>query len=281
MKYGFTNDAEGKKLLELLSEQIDGVALASLKKQLKLGEIRVNGKKIFENISLGIGDEVTIFLPEKFVRPIDVDIVYSDENIIVCDKPINTDVENNLVRILSAEFGKVYPVHRLDRNTRGLVIFARDSESADILKEAIKSRKITKIYRALLLGKFNEKEFTAKAYLQKDGGNSKVKVFAEPRVGSLEILTHFKILSEAENFSEAEITLITGRTHQIRAHAAFLGHPVLGDGKYGIQQKSEFGFKCQQLEAVRIVFGGLKGKLSYLNGKVVSLKREKKQNIID
>lgn len=273
MKYCFTNEREGKKITELLSEQIDGLSLSQINRQLKLGEVRVNGKKVRSNEQLSKGDKVGIFIPEGFLKTPTVKIVYSDENIIVVYKPVNVDTENNLVRIAENQIGrKVIAVHRLDRNTEGLVILALDTETEKLLVKAIKDRKIIKIYRALLLGHFDDKEFTATAYLKKDEEKAKVSVYPTYQSGTKKIVTRFKVIEEADGYSDTEIELVTGRTHQIRAHAAFLGHPVLGDGKYSDNEINDrFGFRFQQLRAVKLIFAECEGKLGYLNGKTISV----------
>lgn len=268
MKYVFTNEKIGLRLTEFLSEKISGITLSQLKKQLKLGEVKINGKRVKENALLCDGDCVEIFLPQRAVRMPQVITVYEDENILIADKPANVDTENNLVQILQVQKGlALLPVHRLDRNTEGLVILAKDEESERLLQEAVKNRTVLKIYHALLYGNFDKKEFTDEAFLKKDAANGLVTISRQKETASKKIITAFKILADYDGYCKAEIQLITGRTHQIRAHAAFLKHPVLGDGKYGNGAANrKFGYKRQQLKAVCIRFDGLKGKLSYLNG---------------
>lgn len=273
MKYCFVNEYSGKTIVQLLSEKIDGFSLSQIRKQMKLGEIRVNGTRTRQNTALSVGDSVSVFVPDGMIETPVIETIYEDDNIIVVNKPCNADTENNLVRIVSDKIGApVFAVHRLDRNTEGLVILAKDKEAEGLLIQAIKDRKIVKVYRALLLGSFEQKSFTATAYLKKDSGKSKVEVFSKPIDGAKKIVTKFEVLAEYDGYSDVEIELVTGRTHQIRAHTAFLGHPVLGDGKYSENAVNEkFGYRVQQLRAVKIVFGGCKGKLEYLNDKTVSV----------
>lgn len=272
MKNTFIAEDSDKTLLAFLSEKATGVGVSALKKQIKIGEVRVNGIKTRTDVPLKAGDTVTIFVPMKAVKEASVATVYEDDNIIVVCKPIATDTENNLVDILFEERGKRYiPVHRLDRNTEGLVILAKDVESEKLLLKAIKSREIIKTYRALLYGNPEKDEFEARAYLYKDKKNSLVTVTANKKDGGKEIITRYKIVEREKDFCVAEIELVTGRTHQIRAHSLFLGHPVIGDGKYTFGKASERGYKHQQLKAVKIVFKEIGGKLSYLKGKTITL----------
>ncbi len=273
MKIRLSNTEDGKKLIAFLSEQIDGLTLSVAEKQIKLGEVRVNGDKIRTNVCLKRGDEVSVFLPTNAIDVPDIKILYNDDNIIVAYKPLNVDTQNNLVRCLKRQLGfDVVPVHRLDRNTEGIVVLAKDAESESILTEAIANRGIVKIYRALLYGKFERHEFESRAYSVKDEKAAYVKVYAAPRKSAKEIVTKYKVVKEYDGYSDVEIELVTGRTHQIRAHSAFLSHPVLGDGKYGVSNiNKRFGFKTQQLKAVKVVFGSLSGKLEYLNGKEITI----------
>ena len=268
MKYELENDIRGKKLTELISENVGGVTLNVIKHQIKIGEVKVNGVKVRDNIALESGDRVSLFMPKDAVRMPPVRTVYLDYNIIAVDKPVGADTEHNLVNMLNEVYGtQYYPVHRLDRNTSGLVLLAKDRDSERLLSDAIKARSIRKFYRALVYGHFDEKEFTDTAYLTKNDKKSTVRVSDEKSDGALQIITKFRVTAEFDDYSEVEVELVTGRTHQIRAHAAYLGHPILGDGKYAPRDVLEkFDYKFQQLRAVKLIFGGLKGKLSYLNG---------------
>lgn len=273
MKFKFTNEKGGKTLVSLLSEQIDGLSLSVIKKQLKMKEIKVSGKRVNKDIVLERGDTVEIFLPKDTLIKQEPRVVYDDENIAVVYKPCGMDTENNLVRSLADRYGfSLLPVHRLDRNTEGLVILAKDTETEKLLIAAIKNRLIDKFYRALLYGNFAEKQFTAEAYLKKDSANSMVFISKAWIKGSEKIATEFRLIENFDGFCDVEIRLITGKTHQIRAHSAFLGHFVLGDGKYGDNKINRtFGYSYQQLKAVKLIFGKLEGKLQYLSGKEISV----------
>lgn len=164
--------------------------------------------------------------------------------------------------------------HRLDRNTGGLVIIAKNKESHDILLQKIEAREIRKYYKCLVKGRLEKREAQLKAYLWKDARKSRVFVSSKKSKGSLEIITAYKELEYDPDIdvSMLEVELITGRTHQIRAHMAFIGHPVIGDGKYGSNSiNRRFGLKMQALWAYKLIFN-FKGRshLDYLNGKEYS-----------
>lgn len=206
------------------------------------------------------------------------DIIYEDGNILVAYKNegIVTDGDKSLTTLVNGylgEYGKhAEPCHRLDRNTDGLVIFAKNPEAEAEMLQAIKERKIEKFYLAGLKGTPKNKSATLKAYLWKDSKKSTVYIYDAFKKGCVPIETRYKILEQlAGGNCQAEIQLISGRTHQIRAHMAHIGHPVLGDGKYGdFVLNRKLGLKTQQLTAYKIIFhfeGG--GLLSYLDGKTI------------
>lgn len=164
--------------------------------------------------------------------------------------------------------------HRLDRNTGGLVVIAKNKESYDTLLNKIEAKEIKKYYKCLVKGRMERTEARLKAYLWKDARKSMVFVSNQKSKGALEIITAYRVLEydPSIDVSMLEVELITGRTHQIRAHLAYVGHPILGDGKYGTNTINRmFGLKMQALWAYKLSFN-FKGKssLDYLNGKVLT-----------
>ena len=232
---------------------------------IKNKEIKVNGKKVGGDMLLGAGDTVAYYLTPKQAGKTAFTIVYEDENVCVVDK--ESGVNSEAVFAALSRAGESYFIHRLDRNTRGLMVFAKTKECEGILLEAFKERKIDKIYHAICLGRFAVRAAVLTAYLKKDENAATVKVFATPQAGAEKIVTEYTVLEEFPEFTKLEINLHTGKTHQIRAHFSFLGNPVLGDMKYGdsaVNKKYNAARQC--LVAKKMQFH-LDGKLAYLNEK--------------
>ncbi|MDL2258495.1 RNA pseudouridine synthase [Eubacteriales bacterium OttesenSCG-928-K08] len=188
-------------------------------------------------------------------------VQYADEFILVADKKQGVEVaradanEASLQAALENCFSPLYPVHRLDANTKGLVLFARDEKTKATLDEQIKNHKIQKFYRCKVLGKPSpEKAEHIFAHARKDPERGLLIVKESPFPGSAIIKTGYRVLSFDGRLSLLEVRLYTGRTHQIRAHMAFIGHPVLGDDKYGDrEQNRRFDIQKQELIAAKLV----------------------------
>jgi len=164
--------------------------------------------------------------------------------------------------------------HRLDRNTGGLVIIAKNKAAHDFIIEKLESREIKKYYQCLVAGKMEKKEARLHAYLWKDAAKSRVFISERKKPGAQEIITAYKVLEydRDNDISRLEIELVTGRTHQIRAHMAYIGHPVIGDGKYGRNVINRaYGLKQQALWACRLKFDFTQcvAHMKYLNGKEI------------
>ncbi len=273
MKNKFVFTGVEIRLSEFLSDSLEFVPKAFIKKQIKSGEVKVNGVKTKEDALLRSGDTVEIFLPALAVQQIEIDIVFEDENVIIVDKPVLCDVENHLVSILSKTRTFIRPVHRLDRNTTGITVLAKTEAAYTSLIEAFKERSIEKKYSALVAGILKPEKAVLTAYLKKDAVKKISVISDKPLPGYDKIMTGYEVTEKYDGYSKLDIVLITGKMHQIRAHTAHIGHPVLGDSKYAPKEVlKNFPYKYQQLRACSIKFQSLKEPLSYLNGKGFSVK---------
>ena len=261
-------------------------------KALRKKDIRINDVKVSDNVNLNEGDEVTIYIvDELLLKPtFNVEIIYEDENILIVNKPSQIEVtgENSLTSYLKEKLKISYlmPCHRIDRNTLGLVLFAKNEESLNILLDKFKNHEIEKHYLALCYGIPKNKEATLTAYLFKDNKKSMVYISPNKAKGYNQIITKYSLIGnkeyavngKIEKVSLLDVSIKTGRTHQIRAHLAYLGLPIIGDGKYGINQvNKEFKQKTQMLESYKLkfVFTEDADILNYLNNKEFSIKKPK------
>jgi len=276
----------GKKLNIFLSQMLPNLTSNLFYKTLRKKDIKINGTRIHENICVYTNDEITIYIPDSLLcNHFKLDIFFEDANILIINKPYNIEVtgDNSLTSYLHEKYQDStflpMPCHRIDRNTSGLVLFAKNESSLKILLEKFKKHEIEKHYLALVYGIPKDNYKKCEAYLFKDTKKSLVYISDTPKKGYKKIITTYQIINKNDNNSSLlDIEIETGKTHQIRAHLAYMGFPIIGDGKYGINEiNKKFGKKYQMLCSyiLKFNFKSDSGILNYLNGKEFILNTNK------
>ena len=269
--FDITVENAGVRIDKFLSEQDMGVTRSGLVKLIENGGVKVCGKEISKKYKLKKGDNITVEIPEPVeldVLPqnIPVEIVYEDDCLLVVNKPKGMVVhpaagnpDGTLVNALlyhckgrlSSINGVIRPgiVHRIDKNTSGLLIVAKTDQAHQFLAEQIKEHSFTREYQAILCGRLKDKSGIIDAPIGRSKYDRK-KMCVTPE-NSKNAVTHYEVIDEFGQYSLVKFRLETGRTHQIRVHSAYIGHPVLGDDVYGKPYK---GVEGQCLHAKKIGF---------------------------
>lgn len=272
----------GKKLNKVILEKIPDIKYSTFCKLLRKKDIKVNGKRVNKDVEVFENDEVLIYIQDDLLkRNKEIETVFEDDNILVINKDAGIEItgDNSLTSIvqeLYKEKGcRPMPCHRLDRNTTGLVLYAKNKETLDILLSKFKNHEIEKHYLAWVYGIPKEKHKRLEAYLFKDNKKSMVYISDVFKKGYQKIITTYTILEKRkDNTSILDVEIETGKTHQIRAHLAHIGYPIIGDGKYGKNEINKaFDKKTQMLCSYKLKFNfkNDSGLLEYLRGKEIYL----------
>lgn len=294
------SNESGQRCDKFLRKLLKDVPLSAIYKAFRKGDIRVNGKKIKEQYVLEDGDTIEIRYiktsgeKKKFER-IDnnLKITYEDENILMVEKwpnlLVHSDTKDGDPTLTDYVLSYLYdkgdyepekevtftpaPCNRLDRNTSGIVIFGKNFKYLKALNEAIRERSIEKHYMALVQGRIKDGIHTGYILKNEDANISKVYETQVPN--SKEIAMEVKTIQSCGTFSLIEINLLTGRSHQLRAHLSELGNPIVGDSKYGDKKLNSFfvnryGLNYQFLYAFKVIFKSSSDELEYMKNKTIA-----------
>ena len=253
-----------------------GLNFVEIKKILRKKDIKVDNKRVLDDCEIKMNQVVTCYIQFK------LDIIYEDDNILVINKPkkietISLTNSNNLTSYLNKIYNFVKPCHRLDTNTDGVNVFAKNEKSYNEILSAFKEQRVTKKYIAIVGGSV-ENGAILTDYLVKDSKNSVVKVYKNNSKNAIKIITEYQLIKKFnEDLCLIEVVLHTGKTHQIRAHLSSHGIYILGDRKYGnksLNQKYKKNNQC--LTSFSIIFDFLNiDELKYISGKEFKLNKNK------
>lgn len=301
------NDAN-QRLDKYLTKMFPSLPQSMMYKAIRKKDIKLNKKRCEISSRLNAGDVLELYIKDEFLEtkkqskpsiysvvPV-LSILYEDNNILLIDKKpgisVHSDMteDNNedLITQIQAYLylkGEYDPkdkssftpslCNRIDKNTGGIVIAAKNATALRTINEKIKNREISKKYLCIVHGYLDKKSATMNAYHIKNSKLNRAFIFDEPQDGARKISTKYRVLKEKDNLSLVEVDLLTGRTHQIRAHFAYIGHPLAGDTKYGTnKQNQHLNFKHQALYSYKIKFNFTStSPLDYLKGKEFTVEK--------
>ena len=300
-----TENEAGQRLDKLLAKFLNQAPKSFLYKMMRKKNIVLNGKKCTGNENLKQGDSIKLFFSDETIEKFSagtyvtpkkekinmLPIIYEDEQVLLMNKPVGVlsqkakDSDVSAVEILinylmetdqlsKEQFRTFHPsiCNRLDRNTSGILVAGKTLPALQEMNRFFKERTIAKYYRCLVKGRVIKNEDYIKGYLVKDQKTNKVSITKKKTEEGVPIETEYCVIQSNDEVSLLEVHLITGKTHQIRAHLASIGHPIIGDYKYGDKQinemyRQEYGLKSQLLHAYRLEMPSSDGSLAYLNDK--------------
>ena len=300
-----TPNEAGQRLDKLLAKYMNQAGKGFLYKMMRKKNITLNGKKCDGSERLGEGDEIRLFLADETIakftgggaaKPTSgyypkPDIIYEDSHILVVNKPagllsqkareddtslneaiLNYLIDSGHMPVEQLRTFRPSICNRLDRNTSGLVVAGRSLAGLQVMNAVFKDRSIHKYYQCIVKGRLKEKQLIA-GFLRKDETTNTVDIYPLEVENSVPIMTEYLPLAWGGGFTLLQVTLITGRSHQIRAHLASIGHPILGDFKYGDrsvneEMKKRYGLRAQLLHSWKLVMPeDLAAPLDYLSGR--------------
>lgn len=298
-----TDKEQGQRLDKILAKYLNKAPKSFVYKMLRKKNIKLNGKKASGNEKLFSGDQICIYLSEETMKKfreeitlteqkIDLDVLYEDQNVLMINKPWgilsqkskSEDVSINdqiIPYILSRglmtprELQVVKPsiCNRLDRNTTGILLCGITIEGLQTMSSMLKERTIGKYYQCIVKGRIVRSQKIS-GYLIKDHRTRKVRIVSGKDPQGVYVETYYEPLQTNGDFTLLRVKLITGKTHQIRAHLASIGHPLIGDFKYGDsalnqRMKQQFGLRDQLLHCQKIVFPEKMDRCRELSGRVI------------
>lgn len=296
-----------KRLDKWLLRQLPAASAGLIQKAIRLKRVKLNGKGAQRDTRLSEGDVLQLYLPDDcFAQPrredpflrdfrVRLNIVHEDENLLLIDKQpgimVHPDAHEKVQTLLTHVRAYLYqkgeydskdpaaftpaPCNRIDRFTGGIVIFAKNSEALHIADRKIRDREIDKRYLCVALGEMRKTSRMLDSYILKSPEQKKVQVLHQPVPGAQRAQTHIEVLAAGNGLSLVHCELLTGRTHQIRAQMADIGHPLLGDGQYGDRRRNQrYGREFQALYAYQLTFRFRTdaGILSPLDGRTFQVK---------
>ena len=292
---------EGQRLDKFLTKAYPNLPQSVLYKCIRTKDVKLNGKRCQISDRLREGDVLSLYWQEEFFQkeerqydflkaPLTLSVLYEDENILLLDKKpgliVHPDENYHFDSLIARVQHYLYDkkeyrpeeenafapalINRIDRNTGGIVMAAKNAEALRIMNQKVKDREMHKYYLCVVCGRLSEKEETLTGYLEKNETQNRVYISRRPTENAKSIRTRYRVLEERRDFSLLEVELLTGRTHQIRAHFASIGHPLAGDGKYGKNdwnKRSGFPYQALYSYKLRFDFSTDAGILQNLDGR--------------
>ncbi len=306
---------ENQRIDKFVRKYLNEAPLSFIYKLFRKKDVKVNGHWVKQEYIIQKDDEITIYVKDEqlkeFSKPKELEktnlkyqIIFEDENILIINKPrgllVHGDSSEKRITLSNEVLNYLYykgeynprsdigfipgPAHRLDRNTSGLVVFGKNLKALQALEELFKDKsELTKTYKALVVGSL-DKYVEIDAPLIKDSNSGLVKV-SSLKNGAKSAFSLVNPVKHYGKYTLCDVNIVTGRTHQIRVHLAYIGYPVVGDGKYGDFAtnrlfKEQYKFENQFLHAGEMTFKNIKGPLSYLSGRSFNAPLPKEEEII-